>query len=69
VLRDTMPFAVISAAVMILTGLLTASVTNVYMLFVLRVIMAACLYVATMKLLRVRIMDECLNFIGKKLRR
>jgi len=54
---------------MILTGLLTASVTNVYMLFVLRVIMAACLYVATMKLLRVRIMDECLNFIGKKLRR
>ena len=68
VLKDTVPFAAISAAVMVLTGLVTASVTNIYLLFFLRVIVASSLYVATMKLLKVKIMDECLNFIGRKLR-
>ena len=69
VLRDTMPFAVISAAVMIVTGLVTASVTNIYLLFFSRIIVAGALYIATMKLLKVKIMDECLNFIGQKLRK
>lgn len=69
VLKDTMPFAVISIAVMLITWLVTSTVSNVYVLLLLRVVIAGCLYLAVMKLLRVRIMDECLSFFLKKIKR
>ena len=69
VLKDTMPFAVISIAVMLATWLVTSTVSNVYVLLLLRVVIASCLYLAVMKLLRVRIMDECLSFFLKKIKR
>jgi O-antigen/teichoic acid export membrane protein len=69
VLKDTMPFAVISIAVMLATWLVTSTVSNVYVLLLLRVVIAGCLYLAVMKLLRVRIMDECLSFFLKKIKR
>ena len=69
VLKDTMPFAVISIAVMLVTWLVTSTVSNVYVLLLLRVVIAGCLYLAVMKLLRVRIMDECLSFFLKKIKR
>ena len=51
---------------MVLTGLLTTGVTNLYLLLLLRVAIAAAAYFAVMKLLRVKIMDECLKFIFRR---
>ena len=69
VLKDTVPFAAVSAAVMFITGVVTAPVGNVYLLLLLRVVLAGVLYVGIMKLLKVRIMDECLHFILQKIRK
>lgn len=69
VLKDVLPFALISASVMVVTGLLTSWTDSVYILLPLRVIMAAVLYSIIMKLLKVRIMDDCLGFLLSKIRK
>ena len=66
VLKDTLPFALISGAVMVASHFATMQFDNVYLLLTLRIIMAAVLYVGVMKLLRVKIMDECIKFLFKK---
>ena len=66
VLKDIIPFGVIACGVMVLTGLLTTGVTNLYLLLLLRVAIAAAAYFAVMKLLRVKILDECLKFIFRR---
>ena len=66
VLKDTLPFALISGAVMVASHFATMQFDNVYLLLTLRIVMAAVLYVGVMKLLRVKIMDECIKFIFKK---
>jgi O-antigen/teichoic acid export membrane protein len=65
-LKDTLPFGCISLIIMVLTWWVTQPLTNVYGLLVARVVMAGLLYVGLMKLLRVRILDECINFILKR---
>ena len=67
VLKDTLPFALISGAVMLVSYVATTQITNVYLLLALRIVMAAVLYVGVMKLLRVKIMDECIKFLSKKM--
>ncbi len=66
VLKDTLPFALISGAVMVASHFATMQCDNVYLLLTLRIVMAAVLYVGVMKLLRVKIMDECIKFLFKK---
>ena len=66
VLKDTLPFALISGAVMVASHFATMQFDNVYLLLTLRIVMAAVLYVGVMKLLRVKIMDECIKFLFKK---
>ena len=66
VLKDTLPFALISGAVMVASHFATMQFDNVYLLLALRIVMAAVLYVGVMKLLRVKIMDECIKFLFKK---
>ena len=66
VLKDTLPFALISGAVMVASHFATMQFDNVYLLLTLRIVMAAVLYVGIMKLLRVKIMDECIKFLFKK---
>lgn len=66
VLKDTLPFALISSAVMVASHFATMQFDNVYLLLTLRIVMAAVLYVGVMKLLRVKIMDECIKFLFKK---
>ena len=70
-LKDIVPFASISIAVMAVTWFLTAAVENVYLLLLLRVALAAALYVLIMKLLKVQIMEECVEFLrkGKKVKK
>lgn len=67
VLKDTLPFALISGAVMLVSYVATTQITNVYLLLALRIVMAMVLYVGVMKLLRVKIMDECIKFLSKKM--
>lgn len=65
-LKDIVPFAVISIAVMAVTWYLTSFISNNWLLLIARIFIAAVLYGIIMKLLRVKMMEECLNFIRNK---
>jgi peptidoglycan biosynthesis protein MviN/MurJ (putative lipid II flippase) len=65
-LKDIVPFAVISIAVMAVTWYLTSFISNNWLLLIARIFIAAVLYAIIMKLLRVKMMEECLNFIRNK---
>ena len=65
-LKDIVPFALISIAVMVGVWFITTAITNVYLLLIARVLLAALLYVVIMKLLKVQMMKECLEFLKIK---
>lgn len=65
-LRDLLPFMLIALAVMALTYLVTLHISNMLMLLVSRVLIAAALYFMAMKLLRARILEDCIEFIRSK---
>jgi O-antigen/teichoic acid export membrane protein len=66
VLKDTVPFALIAALVMLATHYITLSIDILWFLLLARVITAALLYFIVMRLLNVTILKECLQFIRKK---
>jgi O-antigen/teichoic acid export membrane protein len=66
VLKDTMPFTLIAAVVMLVTHYATLSITSLWLLLLTRIIVAAALYFMVMRLLNVTILKECLQFIRKK---
>lgn len=66
---DTLPFALAAAGVMVATHWLTAAIGSLWLLLVVRVVVAAVMYFAVMKLARVQILDECLTFLLKRQRR
>ena len=66
VLKDTIPFTIIAAIVMVATHYATLTVTNLWLLLLTRIVMAAALYLIAMRLLNVAIVKECLQFIRKK---
>lgn len=68
-LADTMPFLLAALLVMLLTGWTTASVGTLWLRLVLRTIISASLYFALMKLLRVKMLDECIGFVKRKIGR
>ena len=68
-LRDLLPFMFIALAVMGVTYFVTMPVSNIYLLLLLRIILAIALYALTMKLLRARIFEECIEFIKSRIRR
>ena len=65
-LRDLLPFMLIALVVMSVTYLVTLDISNMYFLLVARLLLAAALYAITMKLLRARIFEECVEFIRSK---
>ena len=65
-LKDTMPFTLIAAAVMLVTWYVTQSITTLWVLLVARIAIAAILYYIIISLLNVAILKECLQFIWKK---
>ena len=67
-LSDTLPFAIIALGCMAVTGLLTTWTSVLWLRLLLRVVIAALLYLGIMKLLRVKTLDECLAFIFKNKR-
>ena len=66
VLADTMPFMLSSAVVMIITYFVTLPIESNLILFTLRIVIAAVLYLAIMKVAKVEILNECLKFVRKK---
>lgn len=67
-LKDTMPFALAALGVMVATHLLTSAISNLWLLLFSRIIIAVLLYYAVMRVARVKILQECVNFIFKKKR-
>ena len=65
-LRDILPFMLVAAGSMIATYLITSFITNIYLLIVVRILLAASLYLGIMWLLGAAIMRECLDYIFKK---
>jgi O-antigen/teichoic acid export membrane protein len=68
-LKDIAPFALIALATMVVSGIATLTIETLWLLLLVRVVMAATIYAATMKLLRVKIFDECVMYVIGKLRK
>ncbi len=65
-MRDVCPFLFIASATTAATYFLTLPIANLWLLLVLRIIIAALLYMAVMRLLHVAIMKECIQFIKQR---
>lgn len=65
-LKDIFPFILISLGCMIFTYYGTLWSDNLWLRFFLRVIIAALLYLGTMKLLNVRILEECIHYVSSQ---
>ena len=68
VCKDTIPFALISVILMATIWFITTDMTNIYLLLSVRILLAVILYAVIMRLLKVKMMDECIQFILKKKR-
>lgn len=68
-LKDTLPFALAAAGVMGTTYWATSGIDNLWVLLLSRIVMAMVLYYAVMKVARVKILEECQNFVWSKLKR
>ena len=62
-LKDTLPFALVSAVVMGVTGYVTKGIDSLWMLLFVRIVIAVALYVLAMTVLRVKIFRECISFV------
>lgn len=65
-LADILPFMLSAAAVMVATYYATRFVGNLFLLLLLRIVVASALYYAVMRLARVEILDECMRFVFRK---
>ena len=65
-LKDILPYAFVSALVMIGSFLLTKGISNIYFLFVSRVIIAVILYTSVMWISGSVTFRECLSYLLKK---
>jgi hypothetical protein len=66
-LKDIVPFLTVSLMVLAVTYVSTSTISNMALLLVVRILMAVILYTSTMKLLKVKVMDECINFIRQRM--
>ncbi len=64
--RDMFPYAILAGAVMIVTGYLTASIENIYLLLTARVAVAAVLYIATLMIVRNSELYEAMEYVAHK---
>ena len=65
-LRDVLPFLLSAAAVMLTTGFITSVLASQLITLIARILLAALLYYALMRLFRVQILNECLQFLKIK---
>ena len=72
-LRDVLPFLLSAAAVMLTTGFITSmlatqlsTLNSQLSTLIARILLAALLYYALMRLFRVQILNECLQFFNRR---
>ena len=65
-LADVLPFALTAAAVMLFTGWITSGLHSLWLLLIVRVVVAALLFIGIMRLAHAAILDECIQFIRRK---
>ena len=65
-IKDILPFAFAAIAVMVVTGFVTQGITNMWLLLISRVVIAAILYYVIMRVSGAVILKECLAFILSK---
>lgn len=63
---DIVPFMLIAAAVMVVTHYLTLWLSGYVVVLIVRVVIAALLYVGAMRLFHAEIMSECIAYFKKK---
>ncbi len=68
-LKDIGGFALIALTIVVVVHLLTAGITTLWLLLVVRVMLTTLFYYIVMKLLRVKILDECVAFVKNKINR
>lgn len=66
VVRDVCPFLFASAVITCAVWFVTQAVANLWLLLLCRVSAVAALYFIVMKLAHVRIMDECVDYLGRR---
>ena len=66
VVKDILPFMLCAAATMLITYFLTQSLQNIYLLLLTRLVISAAIYFCMMKVLKVKILDECIAFVKHK---
>lgn len=69
VLSDVLPFCLSAFAVMALTYFMTSGITNLYLLLISRVVIAAALYYLVRRALRCEILNECIGFAKSRIKR
>ena len=68
-LKDILPFLLAAAGVMAVTWFATEPITSLWQLLLSRVVLAIVLYYMVMRLARVKMLDECQQFLLAKLRK
>lgn len=68
-LRDTVPFALAAGGVMTLVHVVTSPISSLWLLLVVRIVLAVAAYYAVMKIARVKILDECMSFVMSRIRK
>lgn len=66
VMKDIMPYFLISLGIMIFTYFVTSFITNLVILLVARILMSGVLYFVIMKLLGSQILNECMAYFLRK---
>ena len=66
--KDVCPFALAALGVMTVVYVVTMGIVNLPLLLLARVVLAAGLYYAVMRIAKVKILDECVNFVLKRKR-
>ena len=65
-LKDIMPFAFVAVAVLAATYEITRWINAPFALMIAKIIIAALLYYTVMKIARVRILDDCIDFLLRR---
>lgn len=67
-LKDIAPFALTAGGVMAVTGLVTSSIDNLWLLLLSRIVLAALLYLGVMRLAGAQILKESIDFFKRKVK-
>ena len=67
--KDIMPFALAAIFVMVVTGYVTMPIENLWLLLVSRIVLAAVLYYAVMRLAGAQILKETTDFMMNKIKK